>query len=95
MLEKMGWNEGEGLGREGAGRREPVSKNNLYTNLRTYAKRGVNYLATMYEPLFQWFNALFLRFLIVFALLGFRLEFVQAFFELYLFLVPKLTRNDG
>lgn len=24
MLEKMGWNEGEGLGREGAGRREPV-----------------------------------------------------------------------
>ena len=53
MLEKMGWSEGEGLGREGAGRREPVSKNNLYANLRTYAKRGVNYLATMYEPLFQ------------------------------------------
>lgn len=25
MLEKMGWSEGEGLGREGAGRREPVS----------------------------------------------------------------------
>lgn len=25
MLEKMGWKEGEGLGREGAGRREPVS----------------------------------------------------------------------
>ena len=25
MLEKMGWNEGEGLGRERAGRREPVS----------------------------------------------------------------------
>ena len=25
MLEKMGWNEGEGLGREGGGRREPVS----------------------------------------------------------------------
>ncbi|KAL9986846.1 hypothetical protein ACROYT_G001052 [Oculina patagonica] len=24
MLEKMGWKEGEGLGREGAGRREPV-----------------------------------------------------------------------
>lgn len=24
MLEKMGWSEGEGLGREGAGRREPV-----------------------------------------------------------------------
>ena len=24
MLKKMGWNEGEGLGREGAGRREPV-----------------------------------------------------------------------
>ena len=27
MLEKMGWSEGEGLGREGAGRREPVSIN--------------------------------------------------------------------
>ena len=25
MLEKMGWKEGEGLGREGEGRREPVS----------------------------------------------------------------------
>jgi len=25
MLEKMGWKEGEGLGREGVGRREPVS----------------------------------------------------------------------
>ena len=24
MLEKMGWKEGEGLGREGAGRLEPV-----------------------------------------------------------------------
>jgi len=25
MLEKMGWKEGEGLGPEGDGRREPVS----------------------------------------------------------------------
>jgi len=83
----MGWSEGEGLGREGAGRREPVSENNVYANLRTRAKRGVNYLATRYEPLFLGFSALFLRFLIVFALLGFRLEFVQAFFESYSFLL--------
>ena len=25
MLEKMGWKEGEGLGREGGGQKEPVS----------------------------------------------------------------------
>lgn len=52
MLEKMGWSEGEGLGREGAGRREPVSESNVYANLRTCAKRGVNYLATMCETSF-------------------------------------------
>ncbi|XP_020624844.1 angiogenic factor with G patch and FHA domains 1-like [Orbicella faveolata] len=44
MLEKMGWKEGEGLGREGAGRREPVIvevRDNL-RGLGTGVKRSID-----------------------------------------------------